>query len=62
MIALAVLAGTAGYGLIYYGSRLWVGAPETLAYAFGFAKTNTAGTPASASSLGLNPPTGAGVK
>lgn len=62
MVAIAVLLGTAGYGLIYYGTRLWVKEPETLAYAFGFTAVNTAGKPASAASLGLNPPSGAGVK
>lgn len=55
MIALAVLLGTAGYGLVYYGAKLWAGDPETLAYAFGFAKTNNIKASSSSGSSGGTP-------
>jgi hypothetical protein len=49
MVAIGVIGGTLGYGVFYYGAKLWTGQPQSLAYAFGFAKVNTAAATAAAS-------------
>lgn len=43
MLPIGIVVATFGYTLTFYGVKLWSGAPVTLAYALGFAKTNTAG-------------------
>jgi hypothetical protein len=42
MVGIGVIGGTLGYGVFYYGAKLWTRQPQSLAYAFGFSKVNTA--------------------
>lgn len=47
MLIFGIVGTSFGYTLVYYGVKLWAGAPVTLAYAIGLAKTNTATTSSS---------------
>lgn len=48
MVGIGIVLATMGYGVFYYGGKLWQGDPQSLAYAFGFTSTNAAAVTADA--------------